>query len=276
MLPYQLFQAGYCMHCQRITLQGGRFKKVAYPALCSLIRHPTHGSVLFDTGYSQHFDDASARFPEKFYQWITPVTQTLSLKEQLKQQRIDAESIRYIVISHFHSDHISALKDFPNAQFICHPSAWQSVKSLGRFRGLLNAFMPDLLPNDFKQRLILLKEKQRVALPKSMAPFQTGYDLFNERDLFAINLPGHAAGHIGLYFTDHQQTPTFFIGDSCWHQETFQELRYPSRLTHLIHHDVKQYKHTIAKLHELYKNNPSLNIIPSHCAHFADAFSDKN
>ena len=67
MLPYQLFQAGYCIHCQRITLQGGRFKRIAYPALCSLIRHPTHGSVLFDTGYSQHFNDASARFPEKPY-----------------------------------------------------------------------------------------------------------------------------------------------------------------------------------------------------------------
>ncbi|HGH3063959.1 TPA: MBL fold metallo-hydrolase, partial [Legionella pneumophila] len=55
------------------------------------------------------------------------------------------------------------------------------------------------------------------------------------------------------------------VADSCWHQETFKELIYPSALTYLIHHDKHAYLRTIQKLHELYHRNKAIDIIPSHC-----------
>lgn len=266
MINFQLFESGYCQHCQRITIQSGRFKIERYPALCSLLQHPTHGNILFDTGYSGHFDKASQRFPERLYQWITPVHQTQSLKTQLRSQNIRAENINYIIISHFHSDHISALKDFPNAKFICHPNAWQSIKSVGRFKGLLKAFMPSLLPNDFEKRLHLLKPTNQSTLPKALKPFSLGMDIFSDKTLYAIDLPGHAEGHIGLYFKSAEDKKIFLIADGCWHQSSYQKKSYPSRLTHLIHHNSVQYKQTINKLHELYQKNKSIEIIPSHCS----------
>jgi len=225
MISYQLYQAGYCQHCERITRQDGRLKKIRYPSLCALIRHPVHGNILYDTGYSERFSEATRRFPERLYQLITPVTQTESLKSQLCRQNISPESIQYIIISHFHSDHLGGLKDFPNAQFICHPDAWKSIQSLGRIRGLLKAFMPCLLPDNFKKRLILIDPNTKTALPKAMQPFKHGYDLFNNQNhhsLYAVSLPGHAAGHIGLYFQSNTSEATFFIGDSCWHHESYQ------------------------------------------------------
>ena len=50
MLTFQLFQAGFCKHCQRMTLQNGRLKIVNYPSLCALIQHPDQGNILYDTG----------------------------------------------------------------------------------------------------------------------------------------------------------------------------------------------------------------------------------
>lgn len=272
MLNFQLFQAGFCKHCQRMTLQNGHLKIVNYPSLCALIQHPNHGNILYDTGYSEHFDVASKRFPERLYQWITPVHQTQSLKNQLAEKNIPAETITYIVISHFHSDHISALKDFPNAKFICHLDAWKSIENVGRYRGLLKAFMPDLLPENFTKRLILLDRKNSSDAPQTLSPFQQGFDVFEDKKIFAIELPGHAAGHIGLYFRNNNQQEVFLIGDSCWHRRSFKQCCYPSRLTHFIFDNASEYRHTIEKLHHLYKNNLTIKLIPSHCTETAKTF----
>lgn len=270
MIFYQLFQAGYCKHCQRITLQGGKLQKVRYPSLCALIQHPEHGNILYDTGYSERFCQLTNRFPERFYSLLTPVSQTQDLKTQLLAQNIKPETINYIVISHFHSDHLGGLKDFPNAKFICHQEAWLSIKSIGRYKALLKAFMPDLLPKDFKNRLQLLNEQNIKPLESNMTPFKSAYDIFDDNSLLAVPLPGHAKGHIGLYFRDDTSQATLFIGDSCWHQETYQELRMPSVLTYLIHDNKKQYQQTIQNIHQLYRQNKDIKIIPSHCQKIAE------
>lgn len=262
MIKYQLFEAGFCTHCQRMTLKKGALKNEEYPALCVLIKHPNKGYILFDTGYSDRFYNLTRRFPFSLYRYLTPVYLQKTLKEQLLASGVSPEEIGYIVISHFHADHIGGLADFPNARFICHPHALAGIESKKGFKALLRGFLPDLLPADFYQRLYLLK--QTVPLEKHLHPFTRGFDLFDDGLLYAIELPGHAQGQIGLHFkvTGHE---VFLVADSCWHQETYQELRYPSPLTYLIHHDKQAYRATINKLHQLYLNHPHLDIIPSHC-----------
>ncbi|RUR11154.1 MBL fold metallo-hydrolase [Legionella sp. km772] len=261
MINYQLLEAGFCTHCQRMTLKTGQFKQKEYPALCALIKHPTQGYILFDSGYSPRFYQETSHFPASLYSYLTPVYLRKTLKEQLLEQSILPEDIAYIVISHFHADHIGGLADFPKAQFICHPQAIADIKGKTGFKALLQGFLPGLLPDDFYDRLQFTQ--QESPLPSQLAPFSQGFDLFDDQSLYAIALPGHAAGQIGLYF--EAEKPTFLIADSCWHQESYQDLNYPSQLTYLIHHDRQAYLATIGNLHQLYKNNPQLDIIPSHC-----------
>lgn len=260
-LGYTLFEAGFCLHCEKMTLKKGRLKQAEYPALCALIKHPTKGYILFDTGYSNRFHQLTQKFPFFLYRWLTPVTLHQPLHEQLVAHQINASEIKYIVISHFHADHIGGLNDFPNAQFICHPEAIESIRHKKGFKALLSGFLPGLLPNNFYQRLICLNNP--VSLNKSLQPFTTGYDLFQDGSLYAISLPGHAPGQIGLYFKACKET--FLVADSCWHQEAFQSLSYPSELTYLIHHNKKHYQQTIKRLHILYQSNQTIDIIPSHC-----------
>ncbi|KGP64119.1 Zn-dependent hydrolase [Legionella norrlandica] len=264
MLTYQLFESGFCRHCERMTLQSGMLKQREYPSTCALINHPEKGFILFDTGYSHRFFQLTQRFPFSLYRYLTPVTLKKSLKDQLKDQNIAPTDINYVVISHFHSDHIAGLSDFPNAHFICHPDGLESIRYKSKFRALLKGFLPDLLPSDFYQRTIILGNR-KVKLEPSLHPFRYGYDVFGDKRLIAIPLPGHAKGHIGLYFK--AETEVFLIADSCWHQETFKELIYPSHLTYLIHDNKEEYINTIKNLHELYKSNKNIEIIPTHCKH---------
>ncbi|MDR3501002.1 MAG: MBL fold metallo-hydrolase [Legionella sp.] len=265
MIEYQLFEAGYCKHCERMTLKSGRMQQCDYPALCALIKHPQQGYILFDTGYSDRFFQLTQKFPFSLYRRLTPVILKKSLKQQLEEQHIQASEIRTIIISHFHADHIGGLKDFPNAQFICHPEAISGIDKKKGIRALIKGFLPDLLPKDFYERLVLLK--QEIALPAELSPFTSGFDLFNDGQLIAISLPGHAKGQIGLYFKSIEGKETFLIADSCWHQETFKELIYPSNLTYLIHEDKQAYQNTILQLHQLHQQNQALDIIPAHCQH---------
>lgn len=271
MIEYQLLEAGFCTHCQRMTLNKGEFKQKEYPALCALIKHPTKGYILFDTGYSQRFYQETSHFPSSLYRYLTPVHLQKTLKEQLIEQSIQPEDITYVVISHFHADHIGGLADFPRAQFICHPQAIDEIKDKSGFKALLQGFLPGLLPDDFYERLLLLTQ-QESTLATTLSPFTRGFDLFNDQSIYAISLPGHAAGQIGLYF--QAEKATFLVADSCWHQETFQDLHYPSQLTYLIHHDKQAYIDTINKLHQLYKNNPQVDIIPSHCQHIRERLKE--
>ena len=268
MIEYQLFEAGYCKHCERMTLKSGRMQQCDYPALCSLIKHPKQGYILFDTGYSERFFQLTQKFPFSLYRRLTPVVLKKSLKQQLEEQHISASEILTIVISHFHADHIGGLKDFPNAQFICHPEAISGIDKKKGIRALLKGFLPDLLPKNFYDRLVLLKHE--IALPAELAPFRSGFDLFNDGQLTAIPLPGHAKGQIGLYFKTTEGNETFLIADSCWHQETFKKLIYPSNLTYLIHEDKQAYQNTILQLHQLHQQNQAMDIIPAHCQHIRD------
>ncbi|ETO92944.1 Zn-dependent hydrolase GumP [Legionella longbeachae] len=262
-ITYQLFEAGFCKHCERMTLTTGRFKQCEYPALCALINHPERGYILFDTGYTQKFYHLTKKFPASLYRRLTPVFLKKSLKEQLADKGISSEAIRYVIISHFHADHIGGLCDFPQAQFICHREAVDAIRHKKGWSALIKGFLPGLLPSDFYERLIFLENE--VKLDANLAPFSLGFDVFNDGRLMAISLPGHAPGHIGLYFKSINDT--FLIADSCWHQETFQTLVYPSELTYLVHHDRMAYRKTIQNLHALYQQNKAIRMIPAHCTH---------
>lgn len=189
----EIFEVGHCKHPEFITLQGGRFKSVVFPATAALIKH-RQGNLLFDTGYGAHFFQATRRFPEKLYALTTPVTLRQPLHSHLKTP-LDA-----IFISHFHADHIAGLKDFPHVPLYCSREGYEFAinETISRFAKTRKGVLPALLPDDFAQRAIFIEDLPCVALPQNMYPFTTGYRVFD--DVYAIALAGHAKGHYGLLY----------------------------------------------------------------------------
>ncbi|PLS19244.1 MBL fold metallo-hydrolase [Bacillus sp. M6-12] len=260
-----LLKAGYCTQLERIAKTNGRMKNIRFPASFLLIKHPTKGVILFDTGYSQHVMEAMKAFPFQIYAKTTPIylKQGESAKEQLESMGISAEEVKYVILSHFHVDHMGGLLDFPHAKFICSREEYREVKDKKGFSALQSAFIPSLLPKDFAQRSLYLEEAPIVKTPIIHDIYPKAYDLLGDGSILGISLPGHTSHQFGILL-NYKEQPYFFVSDACWLSETYQKLVFPSKVAKLIMKKHRDYYENIQKLHKVYTLHPNVRIIPCH------------
>ncbi|WP_238649614.1 MBL fold metallo-hydrolase [Paenibacillus piscarius] len=267
-IPVELsiLSAGYCLHPERLTLRGGSLKPVAFPAGYALIRHPEHGPILFDTGYSARFFEETASLPASLYRRITPVVfkEEESAVRRLREGGIAPEEVRYVVLSHFHADHIGGVRDFPQAQFIYLQKSYDAVSGLGPVRATKAGFLPGLLPGDFTRRSLPVDEASpKRPLPEGL-PFTEAYDLLGDGSLLAVELSGHAAGMIGLFVstTEHDY---LLCADTVWSSRAFRENRRPHPAAGIIMSSRAEYRLNFERLRRIHEQHPALRIVPSHC-----------
>ena len=265
-LEWRLYEAGYCTHPERATRIGGSLRACEFPALVSVLRHPEHGIVLFDTGYSRHFFHATERFPERLYRIVTPVHlhDGTALSVQLEREGIPVSAIAWVVVSHLHGDHVGGLADFPHSKIALSREAWDDMQGRSRVGALSMGLLPGLVDARAQARLQWFEDRPTVALSGPFKRFGSGYDLFGDRSLLLIALPGHAAGHYGLLFEDGSGS-VFLVADASWSSQAIRDGVPPPALvtSWLGHTDI--YRDTLAKLNALRMEVPELRIVPSHC-----------
>lgn len=258
-VKFSLFSTGYCTSLEKfVRKEGSYFKTCRFPATFALIEHPLEGPILYDTGYSHRFFEVCRQLPYSLYPLITPVSLEKSAKEILSSE------IKKIIISHFHADHICGLKDFPRAEFLYLKDAWEHVKDLSGSKAVKQAFIPELIPDDFEQRSTQLSLADSTSLT-GLNPFEHGIDLLGDGSLIGIPLPGHANGQMGLYFNSEEHGPIFLIADACWQMLQIEKQERPHWITSFLLDDNIAFEETLNKLHHLSKNEPNLFIIPTHC-----------
>lgn len=241
-----------------------------FPAGWALIEHPRHGAVLFDCGYGAAARAAMRRSLRRIYRHAIHAcsaahTDAASL---LRQRGLRCEDIGTVVLSHFHPDHIGGLAPFANARFVVHAAAWRQVERGGWF-GLLHAqIWKELLPADFVARLQLLDERGRRGLDGDLATLGgEGWDLFGDGSLFALPLPGHARGQIGLALRTHDGERAILAADAFWRREQLDlglDLPWLTRL--LAMDDASVYRDTLRRLTRFRDTHPGAWLIPAHCA----------
>ncbi len=277
-IQLDLMWAGHCRHPEFMTLRGGSWRSQAYPALFGLIQHPKQGTILFDTGYTPRFMELTRSWPQNLYRWITPVVcpSPMTAASQLAKRGISPEQVRHILVSHFHADHIAGLRDFPRAQFWCFREAYEQVHRAQGWRALLQGFLAGLLPEDFEARLTFVDDQPTGSVPAALAAFAPAFDLFGDRTIHALALPGHVVGQMGVFFDDLHGHTQFLVADACWSSGAFRELRPPNPLVGIVMDNFSVYRQTLTKLHHLHINNADIHIIPSHCREIWHQHKDTN
>jgi glyoxylase-like metal-dependent hydrolase (beta-lactamase superfamily II) len=259
---FHWLSTGYCTALERVAKKGGRFRHIHFPAMVGLLQHSTLGWVLFDTGYSQRFFSATQRFPGRLYRQVTPVFTEPheALVEQLRQRGIDPLSIKHIILSHFHADHVCALKDFPEATFYCHEKALRQFQQLRGIKAVKKALLADLFPENFAERCFLLNTQHAKTDPY----FDHQWHPFGDNSLELVDLPGHGCGQVGLRFQVGDK-PYFLLADAAWLSENFQQLLLPNPIVQVFFDDWTAYKRTLHRLHQYHLYHPEVQMIPTHC-----------
>ncbi len=248
-------------------LRGGRRDILQLPAMFALISHPERGHILFDTGYSEFFFEATKKLPFLLYRKLLPVhlEPENTAREQLKRAGVDPRDIEYVMISHFHGDHIAALHDFPQSKFIYLDKGFRYFQPRKGIFALMKGFVPALVPSDILERSWTLDQTEPSILPPDYFPFTGGWDLFQDGSIWVVELPGHARGQIGVFVNTDEKNRYFLVADACWLKAAYERLILPHPVTRLLKDDFLEYRSTLEKIHHLHQNAPQLHIIPSHC-----------
>ena len=233
---------------------------IPFPALSFLIKRHSGEYVLFDMGYGQLALKYGAKFPNRLYNLVTPMSLGANedLVSQLANKGVSMADITYVVLSHFHTDHLGDIVGYPDKDIVCSKSAVESVKGLSRLGLIKKTCFKELLPaKNAYFRFIETFPKVKTGLPL----FSEGFSLFPEDDLILIHLPGHAKGQYGLYLP---QINTFLVSDAAWSIGAIMENRLPPSIVRFIKDDWAVYKQTFKQLHALAKACPQLTLLPTH------------
>ena len=163
------------------------------PVNVFLIEHPD-GLCLVDTGQR-----AAAAEPGYFPRWYPffrlsrfELTAADEAARQIAAGGFDLRRIRWIVLTHLHTDHVGGLADFRGADVLVSRTEWELAQGVGgRIRGYLKKEWPaGLVPRRVRF------EGQRIG------PFPGSYDLASDGRLLMVPLPGHTRGHSALLVRD--------------------------------------------------------------------------
>lgn len=266
-LSLDLLHMGHCLAPMALTAQGAPWRLGRFPAGAALIRHPRHGTILFDTGYGQSFFDATTSLPERFYRWLTPVRlpKAQRLTQQLQRHGVTAPDM--VILSHLHADHVAGLFDLaqPPAAIITSAQAKAGLDT-GRIASL-KAGCPLLLRDALRrQTMTVIEDHPLITLqPHELGTFRTGHDLLGDGSMVAVPLPGHGQGQFGLYLPDLDHGPAFLIADAAWSLAALRDNRPPPRNTLNRLGNAARYLDTFSALCTLHRLRPELRLIASHC-----------
>ncbi len=264
-----LSYAGFCYAKEKYSIKGGGNFLIKFQALFGVIFHSNMGWILYDTGYTTRFYDVTKNYPNKIYANATKVevTETHEVKSQLKKMGLSPSDIKHIVITHFHADHIGGLKDFQEATFYCSKKAFNHLESMSQFWGFTKGILKDLIPSDFTTRLKFIEEFS-TKIPDEI--FGHKYDLWGDDSMFIYELPGHAAGQIGVLLKTEKNT-YFLIADACWNRKSYTELILPPQIVRIFIDSWKGFKYSLGKINAFHNKYPEVIIVPTHCSATTDS-----
>ncbi|HEY6731196.1 MAG TPA: N-acyl homoserine lactonase family protein [Solirubrobacterales bacterium] len=169
-------------------------KENVVPVPAFLIRHPSAGAILVDTGLHpsiatdprQNFGSLSARIGK-------PVLEAgEDVPSQLRKRGLEPSELPIVVMTHLHLDHTSGISEFPDSTFVISATEWEAAA--GGVNALLNGYRRAHYDYAFDYRTV---DFDRAGID-SYASFGRTFDLFGDGSIHLAYTPGHSPGHMSV------------------------------------------------------------------------------
>jgi N-acyl homoserine lactone hydrolase len=164
------------------------------PVPAFLVRHPSAGAILVDTGLHPSIaTDGKQNFGAMANRFGKPTLEPgEDLPAQLRKRGLDPNEVPVVVMTHMHLDHTSAISEFPNSTFVVSETEWKAA-AVGP-RPILNGYRRSHFDYAFDYRTV---DFDRGGID-SYASFGRTFDLFGDGSVLLAYTPGHSAGHMSV------------------------------------------------------------------------------
>jgi glyoxylase-like metal-dependent hydrolase (beta-lactamase superfamily II) len=107
---------------------------------------------------------------------------------QLRRLGLDPADVRWVLLSHLHTDHIGGLAAFRHAEVLVSPLEWSRAAG---FAGKVRGYLPQRWPDGLAPTLVKFDGPP-------VGPFSETRELDEDGRLVVVTTPGHTPGHLGL------------------------------------------------------------------------------
>ena len=252
----KIYHCGSCTNNLRIMFRGMAWEKRDFPARAALIRHRDLGNILYDTGYSEEIFRGGLGL--WLYCLFNPVRldREETISERLKKDGIPPESIKTILLSHAHPDHVGGLSRFSGYELVALRETLDALKK-PRIRNLM---FQNLVP----QKGCIRKQRcpgEPLKLHFLCRYFEEVYDLLGDGSLIGIRLDGHCKGQMGLWIPD---VSLFLAADACWGSDLIRATRRMRLLPRLLQKDFAAYEDSLKRICRMKRDCPGIRVVFSH------------
>jgi len=248
----------------RALITGEPAMTVPCPAF--LIRHPSAGAVLVDTGLHPSIaTDGQENFGRMGARVGNPSLQPgADVAAQLRARNFDPGEIPVVVMTHMHIDHTSAISEFPNSTFVVSEVEWEAA-TVGS-KPLMNGYRRAHFDYAFDYRTI---DFDRAGID-SYSSFARCFDLFGDGSIRLAYTPGHSAGHMSVIA--HLAERDFVIGGDATYTEGQLEGSAPLAPRPF---DAHNYRRSLQELKLFRSEFPNAIVTPGHDPSFYEKLGER-
>ncbi|HEY0755722.1 MAG TPA: N-acyl homoserine lactonase family protein [Ktedonobacteraceae bacterium] len=219
------------------------------PIYAWVIEH-SEGIIVVDTGETARSTEQSY-FPRwhPFFRRATRfyVCPDDEIGPQLRRLGIAPRDVRWVVLTHLHTDHAGGLAHFPASEILIAREEYQVAKGIpGRIRG----YLPERWPTWLRPRLIDFA-------PQPGGPFPASFPLTSAEDIILLSTPGHTAHHLSVLVRDSGLS-YILAGDASYSEQLM--LR---QVTDGVSPNPAITRQTLSRLRDYAQSNPTV-YLPSH------------
>jgi N-acyl homoserine lactone hydrolase len=252
---------------------GGRLKSIGItsprsswwtvPCPSFLIRHPSAGLILVDTGLHPSIaTDPKANWGRLASRFGKPKLEIgEDVPARLRALGVGPGQVSIVVMTHLHLDHASCMSEFGDSTFVFSAAEWEAATT--DKRPLLRGYIPSHYDHLFDYRTVDFDTPDGEGADiNSYGSFGRTFDLLGDGTIRLAYTPGHTAGHMSVILRLPRRD--FVIaGDAIY---TFRQLEGGPEPAQMV--DEHAWRRSRQELQIFHREYPYAIIVPGHDPEF--------